>query len=361
MLLDRNPRMRLIAARTLGRFPGEVTERALDRALARDRSVGVRTAVVQSLIEHYRDGRENAIRRPLDRLVDVEEAKEVRLAAMALIGALPRDQRTALLTRLEQDPQAVIRQRVSEIRASHDETTEPGSEELARLLAELSADDYAVWNAAVQRLFALGSDAVNPLLLEMRRRSTDPEYCTRAAMVFRALGPRRAHALGAALDDEIEPLPLQVLVEVVGVFGDKPLVYRLKDVIERIASQPDTYRRVRGKAHMELARVGSRVAICDLRDALRDGQFELEMVAAIELIGKPDELPILLRAYDRATPFVAARIGRAVRQIMKRERIRRNSRTLQALGPLQRRILDEILAEGVQKRRSRPRSGGATL
>ena len=65
-------------------------------------------------------------------------------------------------------------------------------------------------------------------------------------------------------------------------------------------------------------RVGSRVAIGDLRDALAGERFELEMVASVELIGKPDELPILLRAYERETTFVARRIGRAVRQIMRR-------------------------------------------
>ncbi|HXV77928.1 MAG TPA: HEAT repeat domain-containing protein [Candidatus Polarisedimenticolaceae bacterium] len=362
MLLDRNARIRQIASRSLGRFPGEVTGRALDRVLDRDSSVGVRKAVVQSLIEHYRAGHEGAIRRPLGLLVDVCEAKHVRLSAIALVEAIPRGQRAALLARLENDPEPTIRRRTAELRAADDESAaETGSGRLLAQIADLAASDYVVWNAAVQRLGDSGPEVVTPLLAEMGRRQTDAEYCTRVGMVLKALGPRRARAIVDALDREEAPLPLQVVVEVVGAFADKSMVYRLKDVIERISGDPDRYRRVRAKAHLELARVGSRVGIVDLRDALASEQFELEMVAAVELIGKPDELPLLLRAYERETTFVAPRIARAVRQILKRERIRRNSRALQTLSPAQRRLLDEIVESRAAERRSRPRSEGATL
>ncbi len=111
--------------------------------------------------------------------------------------------------------------------------------------------------------------------------------------------------------------------------------------------------RVRAKAHLELARIGSRVAIADLRDCLADGQrrFELEMLEAIGLIGKKEEIGLLLRAYGREGAFMKGCIGDVVRTIMKRERIRRNSRTLRALQPDQRRTLDCILPRPVERAR----------
>jgi len=92
------------------------------------------------------------------------------------------------------------------------------------------------------------------------------------------LGPRRVRGLADALDVVDEPLPLQILVEVAGTIGEKSLIYRLKSVIERVAPRPeaggtsrfDTMQRVRAKAHLELARIGSRVAIADLQSILAD-------------------------------------------------------------------------------------------
>jgi hypothetical protein len=198
------------------------------------------------------------------------------------------------------------------------------------------------------------------LIREMRTRCHDPEYCTRAGMVLKALGPRRCRALADALDEVEEPLPLQVLVEVVGALGEKSLIYRLNGLIERLARCApageageglDPLRRVRAKAHLELARIGSRVAIRDLREALDEGRrrVELEMLAAVERIGKREELGILLRAYGREDGFMKARIAHAVRAIMRRERIRRTNRIFRSLGPEQRSALAEILPRGLSR------------
>ena len=56
-----------------------------------------------------------------------------------------------------------------------------------------------------------------------------------------------------------------------------------------------------------------------------------------------DEIPDLLRAYRREDRFMKDRIGDVLREILKRERIRKNSATLQALGAENRRLLDAIL------------------
>ena len=81
------------------------------------------------------------------------------------------------------------------------------------------------------------------------------------------MGPRRARAMADALESVEEPLPLQVLIEVIGTLGDKSQIYRLKDVVDRLALHPthpadvngwDPMQRVRAKAHLELARIGCR-------------------------------------------------------------------------------------------------------
>ncbi len=217
----------------------------------------------------------------------------------------------------------------------------------------------------MQRLGSYGESIVKPLVAEMRVRAHDPEYCTRAGMALKALGPRRARSLADALDTIEEPLPLQVVVEVIGALGEKSMIYRLKDLIDRIALRTpwdgppggvDPYQRVRAKAHLELARIGSRVAIQDLRDALSDAgqRVELELLGAVELVGKREELGVLLAAYKREESYVQRQISDVVREIMTRERIRRNTKLLLDLTEEQRDLLERILA-GAPKRASRRR------
>ena len=83
----------------------------------------------------------------------------------------------------------------------------------------------------------------------------------------------------------------------------------------------------------------------DLREALADPErrIELEMLAAVELIGKREEIGVLLRAWSREDDFMRARIAETVRSITRRERIRRNSKMFRTLGRDQLRALEKIL------------------
>jgi HEAT repeat protein len=337
----------------LARFPCPNSVRALSRLLEREVSASVKVAAVESLVESYEAGCEDALGHLLRLLGFPHESARVRLAATSVLRALPAGQRRGILARLEQDPDPVVRQKTAELVSSLHQPVPPAtSSEIERLLAELGSADYAQWNEAVRRLGGIGAATVRPLVAEMRRRASDPGYCTRAGMALKALGPRRARALAEALDDVQEPLPLQVLVEVVGALGEKSMIYRLADVIERIAARPREtaevapLQRVRAKAHLELARVGSRVAIRDLRESLSAPArpIEPEMLAALELVGKREELGLLLRVFEGHDEFIRRGVARAVREIMKRERIRRNSRALQSLSPEQRAALARILS-----------------
>ena len=354
MLLDRHARLRGIAAGCLARFPHADSVAALGRLLDREKNEDVRTAAVLALVEQQAAGRDEAAGRLLGLLVDRGESTGPRRAALGLLRTLRPAQRRGILARLADDADDEIRRAAEEVgRGSTDPAA--GADGLAHWVERLAAEDYAVWNEAVRRLGQGGPEAAATVIAAMSARAHDPEFCTRCGMVLKALGPRRARQVGDALDTLEDPLPLQVLVEVVGSLGEKSLIYRLKDLIERMATRTDDeaarngvdpFRRVRAKAHLELARIGSRVAIGDLRDATveRDRRVELEMIAALELIGKREDLVVLLKAFEREDPFVRRRIADSIHTIMRRERIRRNDRVFRDLDENQRHALDSLLA-----------------
>jgi HEAT repeat protein len=361
MLLDRDPKMREIAARCLARFSSLDAVAALERLLKRERVRDVRLATVHGLLELYESGQDPAIRRILEVLLDPKEDVKLRLASLALLPLLRPTARRGLLRRLRQDAIEEIARRAAEI-TDEDEAPAPRDKStIDGLLRDLAAHDYAVWNEALHRLAVSVPSASEAIVAEMRRRAGNPEYCTRAGMALKALGPRRVRGLAEALDTVDEPLPLQVLVEVAGTLGEKSLIYRLKNVIERVAprsdggstSRFDTMQRVRAKAHFELARIGSRVAIQDLQSILADSgrRLPLEALSAVEQIGKKDEIPLLLKAYLREDPFTRGRIAVVVRAILKRERIRRNSVALRALPTELHRTLESILARSARNGR----------
>jgi HEAT repeat protein len=367
MLLDRDPRMREIAARCLARFSSIDAVAALERLLKREKVREVRISAVHALLELYEAGQDAAIRRILEVLLDSKEDARIRVASMALLPLLRPSARRGLLRRLRQDAVEEIARRAAEITEEDEAPAARDRSRIDTLVRELAAHDYAVWNEALHRLAAAGPAASEAIVAEMRRRAGDPEYCTRAGMALKALGPRRVRGLADALDEVDEPLPLQILVEVAGTIGEKSLIYRLKSVIERVAprsdpagaSRFDTMQRVRAKAHLELARIGSRVAIQDLQSILADSDrgLPLEVLTAVEQIGKKDEIPLLLRAYLREDPFTRGRIAGVVRAILKRERIRRNSVALRSLPAELRRALDGILSRSARRSRHARRSG----
>ena len=97
--------------------------------------------------------------------------------------------------------------------------------------------------------------------------------------------------------------------------------------------------RVRAKAHLELARIGSRVAIVNLRESLADPdrRVEIELLAAARMVANREEIGALLCAYGREDDFMRDEIADVVRAIMKRERIRRNNRIFLTFNAEQRR------------------------
>jgi len=370
VLEEPDPDLRRVAAQCLARFLTRPASTALERCLHRDAEEAVRVAAVNALVRHAAAGCTAAIRAPLDRLLDPAESVAVRLAAAELVRVLPAAEARRLLARLREDPSPQLRQRAAELETDLQRAAEPATQEIAALLRQLASEDYATWNEAVRRLAGADAAAVDSIVREICRCGHDPEFCTRAGMALKTVAPRHAGPLADALERIEDPLPLQVLVEVIGAIGDKSLIYRLKDLVERLAvrrvargeGRIDLLRRVRAKAHLELARIGSRVAVGDLREALGRGGsgLELEMLAAVELIGKREELPLLLRAHRHEDAFVRRHIADAFRAIMARERIRRDDRIFDALTASDRQTLAEILPRpSPARRRGRTAESGS--
>ncbi len=348
MLFDRDSRVREAAARGLARFASREVLGALVRTLERDPALGVRAAAVEALVEQYAGGFEAALAPVLEVLLDPGAPRPLRMAALEILPRLPLGTRRRLVGRLAQEADPELARR-SEAVALGPPPPEPTS--LEKLLQELAHRDFTVWQRSVRQLIATGPPVVEPLVAAARRRAHDLEFNMRVGLVLRGLGPRRARSLGQLLNRVVEPIPLQVLVETIGALGDKSLVYTLRDLIERLGREKesratgyDLLRRVRARAHLELARSGSRLAIEDLRRALSEPQeLEPEMLEALEWIGSREELPLLLRAYARAEPFLRVRVAAAVRAIMRRERVRRTSRVFAGLGLRERAALEAIV------------------
>lgn len=336
---------------------------ALNRLLDNERKQEIKVAAVSSLVQLYAAGCDDAIREVLSVLLESRETPEMRTAALGLLRYLRPSQRRSVLKQLEADPR--LHRRAEKLLRDADRDAELDGTMVAALVKQLGAEDYSRWNDAVQRLSMCGPAIIQPLADEMQSRAHDPEYCVRAGMALKTLGPRRGQAVADAIRRLEEPIPLQVLVEVIGALGQKSLIYQLEDLIDRLGD-PGTrsvssdgfapMQRVRAKAHLELARIGSRVAIRDLRNALTDPdqRLELELVRAVEWIGKRDEIGLLLRVHGREDPFVRQRIAEAVRAIMKRERIRRNNRMFLTLNRAQRRALETILPPPRRRTDRRP-------
>jgi len=112
---------------------------------------------------------------------------------------------------------------------------------------------------------------------------------------------------------------------------------------------------VRGKAHLALARIGSRLAVADLKKTLGDPvrRIDPDMLTAAAKIGTRQELPDLIAAYRREDPWMKANIREVYWQIVRREKIRHRGTLFESLSAQDRQALEEILDLG------RPSSPGS--
>ncbi|RMG47283.1 MAG: HEAT repeat domain-containing protein [Acidobacteria bacterium] len=363
LLHDPSWRVRQRAAGALARFPSALSVPALARLLGRESHVGVRTIAVRSLVRLVLTGHDTALRPLLDRLADPEEHPRPRMAAMDVFPWLVEEETAdavrALLTRLARSPEpAVARKARRMLDAPWPARLEPWA--LDRLLEDLASRRLATWHRAVTLLARGGGAIVEPAVRAMLARPQDREYARRVTLVLQEMSPRQLSPVAGFLESVEEPIPLLALVEVAEAAGSRSLLSRLARLIERLAQGPERdgpgeLDEVRQRAHLALARAGSRLAVADLVRILEDPRFAVrtELAEAAGAIGTPRELPSLLRAYKRSRGLSRLALREAVLELARRERLRRTDRRLSALPPAERRAAIEIL--GLPRRtRKRP-------
>jgi len=204
--------MREIAARCLARFSSLDAVAALERLLKREKVREVRVSAVHGLLELYEAGQDPRLGASSKCFSTQGRFQDPHGEHGASAPASP-GRAAGLLRRLRLDAIEEIARRAAEITeedeapAPRDKSrVEPSCASLRPRTTKSGTTRSTGWPRRTDRVRGdRGRDAPS------RGRS---EYCTRAGMALKALGPRRVRGLAEALDVVDEPLPLQVLVEV---------------------------------------------------------------------------------------------------------------------------------------------------
>ncbi|MFQ5768346.1 MAG: hypothetical protein ACE5ID_10240, partial [Acidobacteriota bacterium] len=151
--------------------------------------------------------------------------------------------------------------------------------------------------------------------------------------------------------------PIPVLEEILQSMEnptDRRILLALKHLArgldERRRGEADTDRAARlahlaARAHLLIAQAGSRLAIADLKEALRQpGQHQTELIQAFREMGTAEDLPDLLAAHLRAGSRLKAQIREAVMAIHHRSDAHRLKRSCRALSAQQNAQLLRLLA-----------------
>ena len=357
MLLERNPKVRSAATSALSNFPSREVIRSLERLLSNERNIEGRLSAVRSLIDIFRNGDDGALSLILEIIFDRKEKREVRLASLSILPYLKSRERKALIKKLKSDADRKISEKAKEFE-SNSLWPDHGEADLFRWIQMLSSQDYEEFNRAIRYLIAAGTKTVDLLVGEMMRRAYDTEFCSRAGMVLKGLENSSLRFIIPYLERINESLPLRIMVDVLGNSEDKALLYSLKGLIDRINTDPrlskskemkDHFRRIKARAHLQLARAGSRLAIDDLNRAILDqsSPLDLDLLSSFEYIGKKEELPYLIKAFSQKDDWTKHKIKTVFQRIMKREKIRKNNRILKVLEREDPATFRELINENV--------------
>ncbi len=354
MLLDRNPKIRLAAIHSLSRFPTDEVVLSIKKILYKEKNNDVKVAAVHSLVTMIRNGFDNAMNPVLEVIFNTKESSEVRMTSFSILPFLKNSERKAILKRLGTDPDNKVLEKSKEYEKSPQSSEGMDAGEVKRSIDKLASTDYEELNEAIQHLISSGKRCIDPLVQEMVRRGNDAEFCSRTSMVLKSLNTNHLKSLVPYLETINEPLPLRIIVDVIGSLEDKSLLYRLRGLIDRINSSPElltstgstnSYKRIKARAHLQLAKAGSRMAIDDLKENLidRNGHIDLDLLASLEYIGKKEELPYLLKAFAMEDDWTKERIKEVFSKIKKRERIRKNNKIFKAIPRESQSSLQQIL------------------
>jgi HEAT repeat protein len=309
-----------------------------------------------------------------DLSVDRAPVREAAIARLALLGARAVD---ALLIQLESTDSARVRTGVLH---ALEAIGDPRA--LDRVLVQIDAPDQAVASAAVSAARAYLSGKRGTVVVDRLTRTVLDRSCAEPVRIaaLRALGDLKrstlapllatlthdpSDALRAAMQFDKVPRPIDVvtdaaerglpdepdeLTEALAHAGARVTLPLLLKIIERVRererAEPEARRqkwtRLRGRAHVALAKRGSRVALYDLRESLETAVSPLpvEFLAAVHAIGEASCLEATAAAYARAPrgagdsgeDWWRDRLADAFRTIAARERLTRRHTVMRKLA-----------------------------
>ena len=352
LLHDPQTAIRQRAAGALARMPSRRTVAALSRLLSRESHQRVRISAVHSLVRLVQTGHDEAAKPAICLMSEPTESWRLRNAAMEVLRWISTsDEAVAvqpLLQRLSRDADARVARKARRLLESPGRPRlEPWA--LNHLVESLGSTRLAVWRRSVSLLSRVGGEIVEPIVESLLARPTR-SYGRRAFLVLKGLSPRQLSQLAPYLTHCDDPIVLLTIVAVIEASGSRALLAEVARLIHRIADQEDgkgagPLYPVRLRAHLALARGGSRLAIDDLRTLLEDRRFPIrsDLAEAASCIATRMEIVPLLNGYRRCRGVSRLAIRDAFRVVARRERIRRTDRCFALLDPGLRRAAAEIL------------------
>jgi len=354
--------LRRLAVRALGAQPAQRSRGVLMGALATEQDEDIRAEIV-GLLARLAGGETPEILDPvLDILFAGGEALPVRRAALVALSGLKPQMARQLLERLAD--------------AGRDDAMAPEIRELLQEFPEnplygLPALTAEPWDTHG----ATPSDRVRPALLDVPRvlstlatEGEDPDTAYRCSRALQALPKEARRDLAERLDAS---WPLSVLDGVLDTFrGDSDLstlgalAGLACGLSDRIRREPDTELNQQlslrhARVHRLIAQGGARLAIADLKEALRRTDSPPhDLVLALASIGRAEDLADILGVHERSDSWLRHEIEEAARAIIQRVRPRRLRRLLQALPAAQASILRPLLPQTDTHRSARPGAPG---
>ncbi|MFQ5670686.1 MAG: hypothetical protein ACE5HD_09255 [Acidobacteriota bacterium] len=351
---------RRLAVRALGALPSFRGAQEMWKLLDTEEDSRVRREIVSTLAQLAASSLPEMVDPVLDVLFDQRQEPGVRRASLPVLASLPPRAARRLLNRIAETSADPLREEALSILGGNSPETVPA---LASAMARGSGDTSP---GSALRLMRMGLRAVPAILRTLERNAGHPAAARRCAQTLAGMGPEARRSLACRLKADWPPEVLDRALDAVAGLGDRQVLVALKRLAERLgerrADEPDPERayvlaRLQARAHRLIAAAGSRLAIADLKVALAaPGPIPPDLVAALNDIGRADDLVDLLPLHSRNDPWLRACVANVVRRIQAREGWRRTRRAAKALPPELALLLRQILPESRAQRSPRRRA-----
>jgi HEAT repeats len=321
------------ALEVLGSFPVAKSTAALARVLE-SAPVPLRRAAAHSLVRLQAAGMVEATDPLLDLLMDEREDDELRLFVLDSLAALdpPLDPRTLapLLRRLQGSADATVADRAAALAARGRESR--AGDSVAPLRERLR----------VEGPFAAG------------RRGDGPE----------PLSPADLERIERELERTSDPASVRLLADTLGRGGGASSIPVLARALERL-SRPDDDERIqaaramaKGRVHIALAALDSRLALFDLREMLQARPVRAlpPLLEAAAKVGDASLVPALA-GLAAESPALMDLCAGPFASIVRRARLRPTSAALKAVRPPHREALRELWERSARSGKTSPRAG----